>query len=217
MSRLAASDQEALRLQILRPRQTDDLIELLTLNTLKGVLHIKCNLSSCRRLTGICWPMALLKIWMSRPTALAATVLASWPFQASADPAFSPQRPIMPPSIRPAKPRDMAGIVALLTQAALERRSLDPLLWRLAADAQTRVERAVGAALKRTEAPAQELWLIAERSSRIVGVTHAILVPVPPIYDRAEGPPDFSWMTALYPPMPHLAQMRPCSLPPRLR
>ena len=133
--------------------------------------------------------MALLKIWMSRRTALAATVLASWPFQVSADSAFSPQRPIMLPSIRPATPRDVPGIVALLTQAALERRSLDRLLWRPAADAQTRVEGAVGAALEGTEAPARELWLIAERSSRIAGVTHAITVPVPPIYDGAEGPP----------------------------
>ena len=95
----------------------------------------------------------------------------------------------MLPSIRPATPRDVPGIVALLTQAALERRSLDRLLWRPAADAQTRVEGAVGAALEGTEAPARELWLIAERSSPIAGVTHAITVPVPPIYDGAEGPP----------------------------
>jgi hypothetical protein len=49
-SRLAASDQEVLRLRTLRRRKIDGLIGSLTLNTLKGVIQIKCNLSNCRRL-----------------------------------------------------------------------------------------------------------------------------------------------------------------------
>jgi hypothetical protein len=95
----------------------------------------------------------------------------------------------MLPSIRAATSHDLPGIVALLTQDAQERRSQDPLLWRIAADATARVERALGAALNTFEAPARELWLVAEQSSRIVGIAHAMIVPVPPIYDAAAGLP----------------------------
>jgi hypothetical protein len=95
----------------------------------------------------------------------------------------------MPPSIRPATPHDLPEIVALLTQDAQERRSLDPLLWRLAADAPARIETAVDTVLNSSAAPARELWLVAEHSGRIVGVTHAMTVPVPPIYDGAASLP----------------------------
>jgi len=95
----------------------------------------------------------------------------------------------MPPSIRLATPHDLPAIVSLLTEDARERRSLDPLLWRLAADAPARIETAVGAALNGSEALTRELWLVAEHAGRIVGITHAMTVPVPPIYDGAAGPP----------------------------
>lgn len=103
--------------------------------------------------------------------------------------ASSSRRPVKPSSIRPATPHDLPGIVALLIQDAQERRSLDPLLWRLSADAPTRVEKAVGAALSGADATARELWLVAEHSGRIVGVTHAMTVPVPPIYNAAASTP----------------------------
>src|SRR5262245_23142140 len=95
----------------------------------------------------------------------------------------------MAPTIRPATSNDLAAMAALLTQDAQERRSLDPALWRIAADLPARVESAVGAALDRSEAPTRDVWLVAEHSSRIVGVMHAMLVPVPPIYDGSEGSP----------------------------
>jgi predicted N-acetyltransferase YhbS len=95
----------------------------------------------------------------------------------------------MPPSIRPATPQDVPAIVALLTHDAQERRSLDPLFWRIAADAPTRIERAVGTVLNGSEASARELWFVAEHAERIVGVTHAMHVPVPPIYDSSAGSP----------------------------
>jgi hypothetical protein len=91
------------------------------------------------------------------------------------------------PSIRPASPHDLPGTVALLIEDARQRRALDPLLWRLAADA--RVDRAVGAALDTSAAAARELWLVAAHSGRIVGVAHAMMVPVPPIYDAAASLP----------------------------
>jgi GNAT superfamily N-acetyltransferase len=95
----------------------------------------------------------------------------------------------MPPPIRPATPHDLSGIVSLLIQDAQERRSLDPLLWRLAADPLARIESAVGAVLNRSAAPARELWLVAEHAGRIVGITHAMTVPVPPIYDDTASRP----------------------------
>jgi hypothetical protein len=95
----------------------------------------------------------------------------------------------MSPSIRPATRQDLPAIVALLIRDAEARRSLNPLLWRLAADVSNRIERAVGAVLNGPQAAARELWFIAEHGDRIVGVTHAMLVPVPPIYDGSAGPP----------------------------
>lgn len=95
----------------------------------------------------------------------------------------------MPPSIRPATSKDLPAMVALLAQDAQQRRSLDPLLWSVAADASTRIEKAVGGALNAPQTSARELWLVAEHAGRAVGVAHAMLVPVPPIYDSGAGAP----------------------------
>src|SRR5262249_20831788 len=95
----------------------------------------------------------------------------------------------MAPSIRPALRHDLPAIVALLTRDAQERRLLDPLLWRIAADAPTRIEKAVASVLNGSQTSARELWLVAEYAARIVGVAHALLVPVPPIYDSSAGSP----------------------------
>ena len=46
----------------------------------------------------------------------------------------------MLPAIRLATLRDLPAIVALLIQDAEARRSLDPMLWRIAGDASTRIE-----------------------------------------------------------------------------
>jgi hypothetical protein len=95
----------------------------------------------------------------------------------------------MSASIRPATPHDLPAIVELLIRDAQQRASLDPRLWRLAPDAGLRVERAAAATLDGSEGTARALWHVAEHAGRIVGVTHAMLVPVPPIYDGAAGPP----------------------------
>ena len=52
-----------------------------------------------------------------------------------------------------------------------------------------RIERAAAATLNPSPASAREQWFVAEHAGRIVGVTHAMLVPVPPIYDGSAGPP----------------------------
>jgi hypothetical protein len=95
----------------------------------------------------------------------------------------------MPPSIRLATLQDLPAIVALLIQDAEARRALDPMLWRIAIDASARIEKAVGGALNGSQASARELWIVAEHQGRIVGVTRAMRVPVPPIYDGSASPP----------------------------
>lgn len=95
----------------------------------------------------------------------------------------------MPCSIRPALPHDVPAMVASLTRDAQQRGSLDPLCWRIAADAPIGIERALASVLSGSQASAQELWLVAEHARRIVGIAHAMLVPVPPIYDSSAGSP----------------------------
>jgi hypothetical protein len=75
----------------------------------------------------------------------------------------------------------------LLVLDAGQRRSLDPALWPLAADARSRVEAMLHRGLGASPS-AQELWLLAETSGRLVGITHAMIVPVPPIYGVAASP-----------------------------
>jgi hypothetical protein len=96
---------------------------------------------------------------------------------------------MMPPAIRRATPKDLPEMVDLLVRDGEQRRSLDPTLWPLAADAQTRIESVVVGGLDSFNPSAGVLWLLAEASGRIVGITHTMIVPVPPIYRVAEGPP----------------------------
>ncbi|WP_407159470.1 hypothetical protein [Bradyrhizobium sp. STM 3557] len=95
----------------------------------------------------------------------------------------------MIPAARPATLQDLPAIVALLIEDAGARNSLDPILWRVAGNASTRIETAAGAVLNGLQAVGQELWFVAEQAGRIVAVMHAMLVPVPPIYDGSAGHP----------------------------
>ena len=94
----------------------------------------------------------------------------------------------MPPSIRPATLSDLPAMADLLVWDGEQRRALDPALWSLAAEARTRIEGVVRASLNGSNPSARELWLLAEVSGRTVGLTHAMIVPVPPIY-RVQGSP----------------------------
>lgn len=94
----------------------------------------------------------------------------------------------MLPTIRRATRDDLPELVRLLLQDAARRCALDPAFWILADDARGRIEKAVGAGLENANPAIPELWHVAQLDVRIVGVTHAIVVPVPPIYD-IPGPP----------------------------
>src|SRR5476651_707756 len=89
----------------------------------------------------------------------------------------------MTPSIRRATAEDLPAVVDLLLQDAAQRSARNPALWKIAADARTRIE--AGIALDQ----AQTVWLLAEAAGRIVGVTHSMIVTPPPIYDIAAGSP----------------------------
>lgn len=117
---------------------------------------------------------------------LAATAWLGSLIQALADRASSARRHMMPPSVRRATPEDLPEMVNLLVRDGEQRRLLDPTLWPLDADIRTRIERVVADSFNPST---RVLWLLAEASERIVGITHSMIVPVPPIYQVAAGPP----------------------------
>jgi len=92
-------------------------------------------------------------------------------------------------STRPATLSDIAQIVELSMVDAQRRRALNPTLWRVAANAREAVESATRAGLQRQNPAARQFWLLAEASGRSVGLAHAVVVPVPPIYNPPTGSP----------------------------
>lgn len=93
----------------------------------------------------------------------------------------------MPAVIRPAAADDIAGIVALLTEDARQRSELDPPLWRFDEKVPKRITNAFAAHFGAANRP-PDLYLVAEHDKQLVGITHSMLVPVPPIYDPGVTP-----------------------------
>lgn len=95
----------------------------------------------------------------------------------------------MPVAIRPAQAADIPALAWLLLQDAQGRNTLDPALWALAPDAQTRITEALTFALTAENQPFRQHWLVAMDGDRLVGVIHAMHLPVPPIYAAQGGDP----------------------------
>ncbi|HEX2592074.1 MAG TPA: hypothetical protein VHL34_11300 [Rhizomicrobium sp.] len=93
----------------------------------------------------------------------------------------------MPASTRAATPADIPAIVPLLIQNAQARHAIDPLLWRMDDQAATRTTEALTAAFA-TTGPQRDHIFVAEANGQLAGVTRAMLVPVPPIYDPGVQP-----------------------------
>jgi hypothetical protein len=93
----------------------------------------------------------------------------------------------MPLSIRPVTLDDLGAVADLLLHDAKQRNALNAAVWPLPDDARARIEAAVRASL--AGASGREVWRLAEIAGRIVGVAHAMIVPVPPIYGGLAGPP----------------------------
>jgi len=94
----------------------------------------------------------------------------------------------MAPSIRPPLPSDIPAMVDLLLRDGAQRSTWDPTLWAVATDAPTRLAASLSVSFASPETSARELWLLAETAGRIVGLTHSMIVPVPPIYGIAAPP-----------------------------
>lgn len=92
-------------------------------------------------------------------------------------------------TIRPAGLSDLGAIADLLLTDAQGRSAQDNILWKLYADPQQKILAAVTSAIEAVNPPFRQQWLVAEARQRIVGVTHSILLPVPPIYAGELGPP----------------------------
>jgi len=95
----------------------------------------------------------------------------------------------MPLAIRPANPADTDPIAALLVSDAEARQRADPGLWRPRPDAAAMAARAIAEAIVAENPSFRQKWLVAESDGRIVGASHSIRLPVPPIYAGAFGPP----------------------------
>jgi GNAT superfamily N-acetyltransferase len=94
----------------------------------------------------------------------------------------------MPASIRRATARDVSAMVGLLLMDGESRNRLDPALWPLAADAAAQIESGLDRGLAGSNPSSRELWLLAEASGRLVGITHSMIVPVPPVYGVPASP-----------------------------
>lgn len=91
--------------------------------------------------------------------------------------------------IRPAQLSDRDTMVELLVQDAHQRRALDPTLWKLAPDACAQIASLISSAMEAGIPPFRQQWLLAQADGEIVGITHSIILPVPPIYAGELGVP----------------------------
>ncbi len=92
-------------------------------------------------------------------------------------------------SIRPARISDSEPLADMLVEDAKSRNAVDPVLWRLNADPRGAIIAALARALDVDASPVRHAWLIAEVDGHLVGCTHSIILPVPPIYAAPFGPP----------------------------
>lgn len=92
-------------------------------------------------------------------------------------------------AIRPAGLSDLATLADLLLADAESRCVLDHALWKLDHAPRQKIVASVKAAMEAEKPPFRQQWLVAEADQRIVGATHSILLPVPPIYAGEHGPP----------------------------
>jgi hypothetical protein len=95
----------------------------------------------------------------------------------------------MPTTIRIATIADVPSMVELLLKDAHTREIHNTTLWKLADDAGRRVKDALTFALTAEKQPFRQIWLVADRGGTLAGLSHAIMLPVPPIYAGKWGDP----------------------------
>lgn len=77
----------------------------------------------------------------------------------------------------------------LLLADAKGRASVAPELWKLDSDPRQKILSTLRAEMGVETPAARQQWLVAENGRTILGVTHSILLPIPPIYAGELGPP----------------------------
>ncbi|SHF85434.1 hypothetical protein SAMN05444339_11629, partial [Loktanella atrilutea] len=92
-------------------------------------------------------------------------------------------------AVRIASTGDIPRLVDLLLLDAKERHVIDPILWKIAADAPAQIEKALTFALTSEQQPFRQIWQVSERNGAITGVIHSMRLPVPPIYAGGQGDP----------------------------
>jgi hypothetical protein len=92
-------------------------------------------------------------------------------------------------TVQPAGQSDLTTIVDLLIEDAMQRQAAGQVLWKLAANARDKVTSTLKAAMENENPALREQWFVASADEKIVGISHTILLPVPPIYAGEFGPP----------------------------
>lgn len=90
---------------------------------------------------------------------------------------------------RAAGAADMEALAELLWADGQNRHARDPGIWPMAEDPQTAIASALKEAVTGEETPLRQRWILAEQAGKLLGAAHTILLPVPPIYAGALGPP----------------------------
>lgn len=92
-------------------------------------------------------------------------------------------------NIRPAELSDLETLSDLLLADARERYTIDPVLWKLGNNPREKILATITAEMANKKPPFRQQILVAEFDSEIVGVTHSMLLPAPPIYAGESGSP----------------------------
>lgn len=92
-------------------------------------------------------------------------------------------------TVRTATISDIPSLVDLLLLDAESRQVIDPILWKVTADAPAQIEKALTFALTSEQQPFRQIWQVSEHGGAINGVIHSMLLPVPPIYAGRQGDP----------------------------
>lgn len=92
-------------------------------------------------------------------------------------------------TIRPAAPADLEQITDLLLEDAKARCTHNAGLWKMGSGARDKTHASLKAAMEAKAPPFRQQWMVADDGDMLVGVTHTILLPVPPIYAGEFGPP----------------------------
>lgn len=92
-------------------------------------------------------------------------------------------------TIRTAIMSDIDIMADLLLQDAAVRHASDPTFWALDLNAKSKLVSTIKSAMEADNPPFRQHWLLAEVGGKTVGITHSILLPVPPIYAGEQGAP----------------------------